>query len=223
MNKKHAFTLIELLVVIAIIALLAAIIIPVAGKGIELAKRASCANNLKSLGTVFLAYANDHQGVLPHITALPAIDDPKGFQEVRDFTAIVTHVYTNDYVKDLRLWVCPSDKWDLNMAPVGTATSIETFSSQAGNCSYMYISGHHLLRALETPALAAMLCDESNKREYGAATPGNMPKLDKDDNHGADIRNVVFLDGHVVTFKHADAANAIFDNLVHPQVICSVD
>ena len=54
-----------------------------------------------------------------------------------------------------------------------------------------------------------MLCDESNKREYGAATPGRMPKIDEDDNHGADVRNVLFLDGHVVTFKDADAANAM--------------
>ena len=54
---------------------------------------------------------------------------------------------------------------------------------------------------------------------------GEMPshKIDEDDNHGADVRNVLFLDGHVVTFKDADAANAIFDNLKNPAVICSVD
>ena len=48
MKTKKAFTLIELLVTIAILAILIAILIPVALKGIEMAQRASCANNLKS-------------------------------------------------------------------------------------------------------------------------------------------------------------------------------
>jgi len=38
-----------------------------------------------------------------------------------------------------------------------------------------------------------------------------------------DVCNVLFLDGHVVTFKDANAANAIFDNLRQPSSICSVD
>ena len=79
------------------------------------------------------------------------------------------------------------------------------------------------MRTSEIPATAPVLCDESNEREYGPATPGQMPDLTADDNHGANIRNVLFLDGHVVTFKDADAANAIFDNLKNPAVICSVD
>jgi prepilin-type processing-associated H-X9-DG protein len=50
-----------------------------------------------------------------------------------------------------------------------------------------------------------------------------MPKIGPEDNHGANVRNVLFLDGHVVTLKDANAANAIFDNLVNPKVLCSVD
>lgn len=220
MHKKSAFTLIELLVVIAIIAMLVAILLPVSFKAIEMARRSSCANNLKSLGVAFTTYAADHQGAMPHHKDLPPANGT--FSETPDFTAIAVKVYTNGYVTDLRLWVCPSDKLDGN-SPVSVARDIASFQSQAGNCSYMYVSGYHLMRTSETPALAPMLCDESNKREYGPATPGNMPKIDKDDNHGANVRNVLFLDGHVVTFRDADAANAIFDNLKNPKVICSVD
>lgn len=220
MSKKSAFTLIELLVVIAIIAMLVAILLPVSLKAIEMARRSSCANNLKSIGMAFTAYATDHKGEMPHYKDLPPANG--SFQEVPDFSAIAVKVYTNGYVEDLRLWVCPSDKLD-GVAPVSVARDIASFKSQAGNCSYMYISGYHLVRTLETPALAPMLCDESNKREYGPATPGKMPKIDENDNHGADVRNVLFLDGHVVTFKDADAANAIFDNLKNTDVICSVD
>lgn len=220
MHKKNAFTLIEMLVVITILAILMAILIPASSKAFEMARRASCANNLKGLGGAFAAYAAENQGEMPHYRPLPAADG--SFQEVPDFSAIVTKVYTNGYVTDLRMWVCPSDKID-GTTPVSVAPNIASFRSQAGNCSYMYISGYHLVRTAETPALAPLLCDESNQREYGPASPGSMPDLTDADNHGASIRNVLFLDGHVVTFKDADAANAIFDNLRNPAVICSVD
>jgi prepilin-type processing-associated H-X9-DG protein len=146
-----------------------------------------------------------------------------GFSEVPDFSAIAVKVYTNGFVTDLRLWVCPSDKTDGNNTGVSVARDIGSFRSQFGNCSYMYISGYHLMRTTETPAVAPMLCDESNAREYGPATPGSMPVIGPDDNHGASIRNVLFLDGHVVSLKNADAANAIFNNLKNSAVICSVD
>jgi len=222
MKKKNAFTLIELLVVIAILAILIAILVPATMKAIEMSRRASCANNLKALGVAFLAYATDHQGELPHANPLPALGD--SFSEVPDFTAIVLSpdvgVYP-DYVSDLRLWHCPSDKIDF--AGVSSIETDPNVFSTLKNCSYMYVSGYHLMRSPESPPLAPMLCDEANVREYGAATPGNMPEIGPEDNHGASIRNVLFLDGHVVTFKDADAANAIFDNLTQPASICSVD
>lgn len=220
MSKKSAFTLIELLVVIAIIAMLVAILLPVSLKAIEMARRSSCANNLKGIGVAFATYATDHQGAMPHHRPLPPADG--AFAETPDFTAIAVKVYTNGYVTDLRLWVCPSDKID-GTGSVSPAQDIASFRSQAGNCSYMYISGYHLTRTKETPALAPLLCDESNDREYGPARPGDMPRIQKNDNHGANVRNVLFLDGHVTTFKDADAANAIFDNLKNTDVICSVD
>lgn len=221
MHKKSAFTLIELMVVVAILAILIAILLPVSIKAIEMAQRSTCANNLKSIGIAFNTYATDHKGEMPHHRPLPAANG--SFAETPDFSAIViTQVATNGYVEDLRLWVCPSDKIDGNSA-VSVAPDVASFRSQAGSCSYMYISGYHLMRTAETPAVAPMLCDESNAREYGPASPGNMPPIDENDNHGASIRNVLFLDGHVVTFKDANAANAIFDNLKNTDVICSVD
>ena len=220
MHKQRAFTLIELLVVIAIIALLIGILVPASMKGIEMARRAPCANNLKALGTAALAYATDNGGALPHYRPLPPASGT--FQEVPDFSAIAVKVYTNNYVTDFRLWICPSDKLDGGVVP-SPAKDPASFKSQQCSCSYMYVSGYHLMRTSEIPANAPVLCDESNEREYGPATPGKMPELTKDDNHGANVRNVLFLDGHVVTLKDANAANSIFDNLVNPESICSVD
>ena len=218
MNKKSAFTLIELLVVIAILAILIAILVPVSMKGIEMARRTKCANNLKALGSAFTLYASDHKGNMPHYNS------PLGanFVEDKNFSRIAIMLYTNNYVTDLRLWVCPSDKIDMGF-PVAPAKDLASFNSDKGSCSYMYISGYNLISTSESPSVVPLLCDESNKEDQGNLLAGRMHPLEKDDNHGANIRNVLYLDGHVVTLKDADAANAIFQNFKDPKFICSVD
>lgn len=62
---KDSFTLIELLVVIAIIAILAAILLPALNSARERGRSASCVNNLKQIGVMVHAYADDHDGFFP--------------------------------------------------------------------------------------------------------------------------------------------------------------
>jgi prepilin-type N-terminal cleavage/methylation domain-containing protein/prepilin-type processing-associated H-X9-DG protein len=60
-----AFTLIELLVVIAIIAVLAALILPIANRSVEQGRSQKCAQYLRQFGTAVLHYASDHEMQLP--------------------------------------------------------------------------------------------------------------------------------------------------------------
>lgn len=58
--KRRGFTLIELLVVIAVIGILAGLLFPALSGGLESARRAQCANNLRQLHLANTLYAQDH-------------------------------------------------------------------------------------------------------------------------------------------------------------------
>jgi prepilin-type N-terminal cleavage/methylation domain-containing protein len=67
MSKRRAFTLIELLVVVAIIALLIAILLPSLSRAREMARRSTCAANLKAQGSCMAVYATQYEDHLPAV------------------------------------------------------------------------------------------------------------------------------------------------------------
>src|SRR5206468_1544637 len=66
-TQRHTdgFTLVELLVVIGIIAVLIAVLLPALNKARESARQVQCLSNMKQISTAIIAFANDHNGLMP--------------------------------------------------------------------------------------------------------------------------------------------------------------
>ena len=106
--KRRGFTLIELLVVMAIIAILAAMLMPALQRAREAARRTSCLNNLKELGTGLASWQNDH-GQLPVNTsgryrdpAYSGLNEPGSWEQLWP-----------GYIGSAELFKCPSDENDI--------------------------------------------------------------------------------------------------------------
>lgn len=121
-NASHrAFALVELLVVVAIVVLLVSVVIPALGRARDQANVVACRANLRSLAMGCLAYASEHDSVLPTDSS---VDNPH--------TGLIEMLGTGKYAEAPEVYYCPSE------------TRPEFRYSQqnfeAGNIGYFYYS-----------------------------------------------------------------------------------
>jgi prepilin-type N-terminal cleavage/methylation domain-containing protein/prepilin-type processing-associated H-X9-DG protein len=156
-NRRQGFTLIELLVVIAIIAVLAALLIPAVQKVRESAARATCFNNMRSMGQAMHTY-HDRNGAFPTSgegCTFPQIGaSATAFDRQSFFTMILPYIEGGDIYNSYDLNFCYNDTTNAPNNKVVAQTVIPTYlcptnpirpshgrdSLGYGYCDYMPIS-----------------------------------------------------------------------------------
>ena len=125
MSKK--FTLVELLVVIAIIGILAGMLMPALNRARESARRATCVNNLKQIGTAIKLYTGeaDWEGILPRDNRTDANITVAGSYDLLRQTGALDKP---------EVWICPS-------ATNGKVKADRNTALTANNISYRYARG----------------------------------------------------------------------------------
>jgi prepilin-type N-terminal cleavage/methylation domain-containing protein/prepilin-type processing-associated H-X9-DG protein len=117
--RRAGFSLLELLVVIGIIGILLALLLPAVMRARTAASRPLCASNLRQVGALLHAYANDNRGEIPACygkgePALPTtwcrpIIDRGG---VALLVAAPVGTAKQAYANDADLFVCPASAHD---------------------------------------------------------------------------------------------------------------
>jgi prepilin-type N-terminal cleavage/methylation domain-containing protein/prepilin-type processing-associated H-X9-DG protein len=133
-SARRAFNLVELLVVIGIIGVLIALLFPAISGVRNSSRRATCASNLRQIGQLFYAYANDNHGELPAVyggtdkepkrpTAFtrPVADEHGG---VKLLVAPPVGVAQQPYTNSARIFLCPGE------------TSLQPFGGNADEFGY---------------------------------------------------------------------------------------
>jgi prepilin-type N-terminal cleavage/methylation domain-containing protein len=123
MRNRTAFTLIELLVVVAVVAALMGVVLPVTAALRESGRQSRCLSNLAQLGKALHMYADDWNGYIPPY-------NNSGTSLLRPgHDALLVRAFA-PYVRDPRIWFCPSDPY----AGQGTVPGIDSnFSHRYGS------------------------------------------------------------------------------------------
>jgi prepilin-type N-terminal cleavage/methylation domain-containing protein/prepilin-type processing-associated H-X9-DG protein len=200
-GKHSGFTLIELLVVIAIIAILASILFPVFAQAREKARQTMCASNLRQLGIAMLMYAQDYDETLP--LAAYAVSST-------DFR--LWHDLIDPYLRDKRVWHCPSSLVPIQDATTGSITTHFGYNERYLTniaLDFSNANGHHAvpLAAVQTPAETVLLADAQASKlgnwcgEDGKhLLPPSAPSVDcwgRPASLHSGGTNLFWLDGHV--------------------------
>lgn len=104
-RRRPAFTLLELLVVIAIVVLLAAILMPVAGRVRTHARSLACQSNLRQWGLLLNTYVSGNDGkFFSYMTHIDTVTEP---EPATVWVKSWWYIFLTDFADYRDIWLCP--------------------------------------------------------------------------------------------------------------------
>jgi prepilin-type N-terminal cleavage/methylation domain-containing protein/prepilin-type processing-associated H-X9-DG protein len=223
MKQQRAFTLLELLVVIAAIAVLISLLLPALTRARQMATTMRCAANLRQVGQMFTLYANDYPGFYPPVNWKhdldPSIPNFNSYGMVhclgpymgkRQWAGIsMTSPYIFQWNSSSQVafrssvFVCPE------YTPIGY--SIQPYLSGIAESSYLIKTNPlpvdntlpRKLSQMRRPASQLIHVADSYQdyvlKDRSTLLAGGR-SFDVKRHRGGTAANVLFFDGHVMTF-----------------------
>jgi len=204
--NRSAFTLIELLVVIAIIAILASMIFPSFSRAREMARRASCASNMKQLGLGFVQYIQDYDERYPRAGNWQSWTAGNGhwvagegngagnslakFTQAENYAPTGKRAVVKDgaifpYLKSEQIFICPSSR-------DGSATGL----SYSMNCTMDRAAD----MSIQSPTEVVLLVDEAYPSDGYFWASTDSAASDQFTQRHNETGNLLFVDGHVKSY-----------------------
>lgn len=97
----HAFTMLEIIVALVIVSILFAVLVPVGLRTIETGRAAACVSNLRQVSAGINSYLGEHELTMPTLKA--------GRLTFDEDVPVIDNTF-DKYIKDKRVFLCPSDK-----------------------------------------------------------------------------------------------------------------
>jgi prepilin-type N-terminal cleavage/methylation domain-containing protein/prepilin-type processing-associated H-X9-DG protein len=225
-----AFTLIELLVVIAIIAILASLLLPALARAKATAKRAACMSNLKQWGLALTMYLQDNEDALPRESFGPGtvlnnwaqVNDPKNFDvwynalppQVDLPRAASYFSRRADFYEKNSLFHCPSARFPKGIT--SGAGNYPLFSMSMNSKLIEAPAVTILVGAVARPSQTVMFLENLLAGEPLVDPTQTTAELGQPSSYASRFvarhegrGNLVFLDGHVETFRGSEVVETI--------------